>query len=416
MDYAYEADVANQNYADLMTYKNDNPQTRLIASIGGWAYGPRFHQFAKDADYNTASAVAQNFLNSCEQLLRGKAPYPTFDGIDIDWEYPGYGQSESVLYPQEFAFFTALMQQLHARVEKVNQEMHSDKILSVAVPINLAKLNGDGQLHWKQLGGYFDLINLMGFDAHAEFDAKGPVQAAMDQAPADEILAAVHSLQQQGVNSQKIILGIPNYTREMLVQSKPTAANNYTYGVKGEMNPQKIGLPLYYPDTTFSDPPNVVPYYPSGGAVDNTGVYGYSCVVSALTQGAHGSDTCWQPSQIPAATDNRGLFGQPLPTDFSVTTIPGIDGVDHAWGYSLSQSVIQSPPAGNQVPIPQIYYKAYPVFSYDSPEVLKQKIDHIVKANNLGGVWFWDIHNDTYHDQDAQYSLYLTAVQALRGN
>lgn len=416
IDNDVEQNVASALYADFSDYQAQYH----IASIGGWSYGPRFHQFVEDANYDVNTDAAKAFIKSCVDLLAGKlvlnghATYPQFDGINIDWEYPGYVRGQTQIDHRETAFFAALVQKLRAAIDTYNTQNGIQKILTVALPVNVAKISGDGTINWKQLANNFDWIDLMAFDAHGEFDAADPnAQTPLDQGDTTDTQNAIEYLIKNGVNSRRIILGIPNYTREMLVDTLPTQDNDYTYGEKGKgtMNPAHIkGLALYIPDTTFADPPNPDPYYPVGGMVDNTGVYGYSCILKIKHPG-HGSN-CFAPETTPAYTDNRGLFGQPLPSDLKTTTITDKDGT-HAWAYSTQQSVVQSPQAGSHMSISGATYGGYPVFSYDSPDVVKQKIQNLVIKEKLGGAWFWDIHNDAYDDRDAQYSLYRTAASAL---
>jgi hypothetical protein len=84
----------------------------------------------------------------------------------------------------------------------------------------------------------------------------------------------------------------------------------------------------------FTDAPNAEDYYPAGGMVDNTGVYSYNCMLQK--QGVLSANYCPAPDSVPAKTDNRGLFGQPLPAKLYFTTIEGDSndlGVSHAWAY-----------------------------------------------------------------------------------
>jgi chitinase len=165
-DNAYEANIAQLNYNELNRYKANNSGTLLIASVGGWSYTARFSQFAKDAQYNVNSAAAKAFLDSCEKLLRGTlslsggSAYPQFDGINIDWEYPGYGHNGSVqsTLAQEPAFFEALVKELRNRVEKVKADTGKTKVLTVALPVVPAKMTGNNAINWSNLKDTFDWI------------------------------------------------------------------------------------------------------------------------------------------------------------------------------------------------------------------------------------------------------------------
>lgn len=396
----------------------------MIASVGGWSYTARFSQFAKDANYDVNSTTAKAFLDSSEKLLRGTlslsggATYPKFDGINIDWEYPGYGHDGSIpaSRAKEPEFFKELVLELRKRVDLVKADTGAMKVLTVALPIAPAKMTGKNSIKWSELKDTFDWIDLMAFDAHGQFDAAdSSLMKAMDQAPAGELVAAINFLIDSGVDSRQIVLGSPNYTRQMLVVDKPSASNNYGY--LGNMDPLTIGLDVYRP-MLFTDAPNAEDYYPSGGMVDNTGVYSYNCVQYKL--GKLSSNYCPAPDSVVSRADNRGLFGQPLPADLQVAEIAGSSldlGVGHAWAFDQSYNVVKSPAAiANAVVDVNAKYKGYSVFSYDTPSTLGQKIDKIVAPYKLGGVWFWDIHNDTYKAADKDSSLYITAATKLGTN
>ena len=68
-------------YKQIMSLKNSNPSLKVYLSIGGWTHGTGAFSIAASSDYNRRLFAA----NSLEFIKNNK-----FDGIDIDWEYPGY--------------------------------------------------------------------------------------------------------------------------------------------------------------------------------------------------------------------------------------------------------------------------------------------------------------------------------------
>ncbi|HEX7182770.1 MAG TPA: glycoside hydrolase family 18 protein [Thermoanaerobaculia bacterium] len=63
----------------LRTWRKDNGQTLpLLFSIGAYSMRDRFSAIA------SSSSHRQHFVNSCIQLMQQES----FDGIDLDWEYP----------------------------------------------------------------------------------------------------------------------------------------------------------------------------------------------------------------------------------------------------------------------------------------------------------------------------------------
>lgn len=64
-----------------MAKKVENPDLKVVLSIGGWTHGT--------GGFALASASAQSRQTFAENALKFITDN-RFDGIDIDWEYPGF--------------------------------------------------------------------------------------------------------------------------------------------------------------------------------------------------------------------------------------------------------------------------------------------------------------------------------------
>src|SRR4051812_45570985 len=62
----------------LVSLRRDNPQVKLMASIGGWTGSSPFSNMA------SAPASRAAFIDAALAFLRRTR----FDGLDLDWEYP----------------------------------------------------------------------------------------------------------------------------------------------------------------------------------------------------------------------------------------------------------------------------------------------------------------------------------------
>ncbi|NGN96118.1 glycoside hydrolase family 18 protein [Grimontia sp. S25] len=70
------------HFAQLAELKKTHPDLKILPSFGGWTMSEPFHAMAKD------EAAIKQFAKSAVALI---AEYDFFDGIDLDWEYPGGG-------------------------------------------------------------------------------------------------------------------------------------------------------------------------------------------------------------------------------------------------------------------------------------------------------------------------------------
>ena len=75
---------AGSNFAQLQTLKATNSKLRTMISIGGWTLSTPFFSIARDAQKRA------DFAKSAVYVVKRYG----FDGIDIDWEYPGGGGLE----------------------------------------------------------------------------------------------------------------------------------------------------------------------------------------------------------------------------------------------------------------------------------------------------------------------------------
>ncbi len=383
-------------------------KTILLASIGGWSYTSRFNQFYKD--YTSNPAVLTRFIDSTENWLKG---HPAFSGVSIDWEYPGYGNdgSSSTAHHGEGKLYTAMMTQLRVMLDKLGADNGKYYYLSTAVVASPTVAKGEAKegVNWQKVGNSADWLDLMAFDIHGEFDTgleKKTVAQGMAQP--DEIQGAIDFyINKASIPARKIVLGLPAYAREMLVNDQPAEDNQFGYlgnlhysGYQDYKNAFKQAYYSDYPDYyQFQDNPNPEPYYPVSGMVDFTGTYDYSCFLGTLTGGA-ATSRC----DVLTSRDNRGAIGQPLPKGLKLSyPKPGI-----AWLSDNKQSI-----NANFIGAPQFShpFPAYPVFTLDTQQVVSEKADKLVKADKLGGMWFWELTGDAL--QNPKYALFTQACKSI---
>ncbi|OHF01260.1 chitinase 1 [Colletotrichum orchidophilum] len=184
----------------LYALKKQNRKLKLILSIGGWTWSPKFPPVAATA------AGRQQFASSAVKLMDDWG----FDGVDIDWEYPANNE--------DAANFIALLQTvretLDAHAAQYAPGYHF--ALTIACPA--------GPSHYQQmdLAGmdpYVDAWHLMAYDYAGSWDTTTGHQANLFPEPSNPTAtkfnteAALTYYLAQGIRSDKIVLGLPLYGR-----------------------------------------------------------------------------------------------------------------------------------------------------------------------------------------------------------
>jgi len=198
-----EDESKNQSIEILNEFKElkiRTPQIKTILSIGGYGNSKYFSDVAKTEESRKI------FAESCIQYLKQYS----FDGIDIDWEFPVTGglktnhvnrndSANQVLLMQEFR---TQLDQLQ-KIEKINQHYS----LSVAVSGEKHQLR---TFDIKNLAPLVDWFGLMAYDMCHDRPCNHSSLYAYDSdhSYAEE---TIHSMLQQGAQSKQIVLGVPFY-------------------------------------------------------------------------------------------------------------------------------------------------------------------------------------------------------------
>ncbi|MCW2117191.1 MULTISPECIES: glycoside hydrolase family 18 protein [Bradyrhizobium] len=196
------------NFAQLAELKRDNPQLRILISLGGWN-GSKY--------FSAAAAMPlsrERFARSViDAFFR---PYPgLFDGVDIDWEFPvSGGRADNLVHPEDRPNFTLLIAELRRQLDEFSASEHRELELTVAVSAVPDKIVN---LEAAALARLVDRLHLMAYDyragsAFAGFNA--PLFAcAGDPDPDLNVDASVNALIRAGVPPAKVALGVAFYGR-----------------------------------------------------------------------------------------------------------------------------------------------------------------------------------------------------------
>lgn len=125
------------HFAQLAQLKKDHPELTILPSFGGWTMSEPFHAMAKD------DKAIQQFAESAVALI---AEYDFFDGIDLDWEYPGGGglttspwnpdtKLSDEVKAQERKAFTTLVTVIRDELDALSAKTGREYELSTAVGV-----------------------------------------------------------------------------------------------------------------------------------------------------------------------------------------------------------------------------------------------------------------------------------------
>lgn len=211
LEKSYPGDVAGQPYrgifGQLSRLKQAHPHLKILPSVGGWTLSDPLY------DIGTDPAARAVFINSIIGFIR---TYDFFDGIDIDWEFPGGGGATAGLgSPQDGAGFAILMGELRLALNQLAAETGREYELAAAMSGGVEKLR---LIDWEQAAPHMDYINLMTYDYYGAGSKLmghhtglfAAAAAANNGRSADD---AVQYLLTRGVPPGKVTLGVAMYGR-----------------------------------------------------------------------------------------------------------------------------------------------------------------------------------------------------------
>lgn len=183
------------NFADLQKLKQRYPHLKTLISLGGADGSKYFPVAVKTADSR------KQFVASCVRFMQDNS----FDGIDIDWEFPSNAEEK---------------QNYGAMLTEFRAQLGTRYLLTIAAP---AGPDDYTSVAWTSIARDLDWINLMTYDFAGSWSAMTNFDAPLYASSTDPAKgksaklynghATVQAYLAAGVPANKILLGVPFYGR-----------------------------------------------------------------------------------------------------------------------------------------------------------------------------------------------------------
>ncbi len=253
------------NFNQLKKLKVKYPNLRVMISLGGWTWSKWFARAA------SSDALRKQLVTSCIDIyIKGNLPFDSsdnaggdgvalgvFDGIDIDWEFPGGGgQPYNAVDPNDKRNYTLLLAEFRKQLDAAGAQLGKRFLLTTAIG------SGGDKIANTEPGEYsksLDWINIMSYDFHGGWEASGPTDFQSNLHPDPDspntktptgatynVESAVKALLAAGVPSSKLVVGIPFYGRGWTgVSAGPKGDGLYQKATKPAPGTYEAGIEDY---------------------------------------------------------------------------------------------------------------------------------------------------------------------------
>ncbi len=150
-----------KNLYYLTSLSSQNPDLRVLLSVGGWGGSKYF------SDVALTDSSRRLFASRLAVLV---ATY-NLDGVDIDWEYPGQPGAGNVYRPSDKYNFSLLLQAVRVALDRISFLSRDGKpyLLSIAAAADQTWMD---HVIMPDIIQQVDYINLMTYDFHGGWESR----------------------------------------------------------------------------------------------------------------------------------------------------------------------------------------------------------------------------------------------------
>jgi GH18 family chitinase len=209
-----------------------NAGKKVLISIGGWTLSKNFPKIAAN------DSTRQKFVDECRRLIKKYK----IDGVDIDWEYPGYAEHGGS--PADKDLFTKLITDIRQNFDDLTKETSKTYLLTAAFGASSSNMDN---IDWAAVTPKLHSINLMTYDFSGTWSGETGHNAPLFAPDDNSSDGAVKRLiQTYNVPSNKICMGIAFYGRSVKTKTAPILRGAITGKADKKIFRVDDGSPMFY--------------------------------------------------------------------------------------------------------------------------------------------------------------------------
>lgn len=224
-DIHYTSVFSTPLYTRLSSLKKLRPSIKLLIAVGGWTAGSEAFN-----NILTNSTTRSIFINQTKQFLTKW----NFDGIDLDWEYPGDRDRGAKNNSREE--FNLLLKEMHESFRNQSKSF----LLTAAVSASPTKI--DQGYIIPDLCRHLDYISVMTYDYHGSWDNVTGINAPLygrtlrgmnGFVKGWSVNDSIHHWLKHSCSPSKINLGLALYGRSFTLMNNSNSINIGTKAIGG---------------------------------------------------------------------------------------------------------------------------------------------------------------------------------------